>query len=373
MVKPVEKLEKGRWPSFVTELKKAGYTGLLELYNKSLEDKRTHFKHGGMVCYPGYDSGVIGRLSDMPEILSTAHLFRVIQPSGWFYHTSLLRKIADAWEKYGSGILSIMGAQGNLQLVGVDTSNIEPAFENLAKLHMDIGGSGPAVRTLSACAGPALCELANIDTLDIHHNLTMHFIEEIHRPRFPHKFKIKIVGCPTDCLGSVARCDFAIVGNFSDAIKIDQEALKEYPEHEIKKVVKQCPTQCMAYNGELKIDMDNCTRCMHCLNELPKALRPGDDKGVTLLIGARARGRLGAFLGWVLVPFMKIESPYDNLKRIIEAVLEWWDENGNPRERVGETIYRIGYTKFLRAIGEKTGIKPVPQMILRPRANPFWR
>jgi sulfite reductase alpha subunit len=377
MTRPVEELEKGRWPSYVTELKKAGYTQLVELYNKALEDKRTHFKHGGMVGYPGYDAGVIGRLSDMPEILESAHILRVIQPSGWFYKTELLRKIAEVWEKYGSGVINLMGAQGNLQLVGIETDKIEPAFEELAKLHADIGGSGPSVRTLSACAGPALCELCNIDTLAIHHELTMYYIEEIHRPRFPHKFKIKVSGCANDCLGSVARCDFAIIGTFRDAIQIDEEALKEYSEEHIQKVVSRCPTGCMSYaDGKLSIAMEDCTRCMNCLNELPKALRPGKEKGVTILIGGRARGRLGAFLGWVFIPFMKVEPPYNEIKEIVDAALEWWDENGNPKERIGETIYRLGYVKFLREVGEKVGkdlIKVSPHLIVRPRANPFWR
>ncbi len=373
MTRPVDELEKGKWPSYVSEWKKAGYNGLVELYNKALEDKRTHFKHGGMVGYPGYDAGVIGRLSDMPEIIESSHLFRLIPPAGWFYKTDLLRKIADVWVKHASGVLNFHGATGNLQLVGIETDKIEPAFEDLAKLHMDLGGSGGDVRTLSCCVGPALCECNNIDTFDLYHTLTMHFIEEIHRPRFPYKWKIKISGCPNDCVAGTARSDFAIIGNFRDAIKIDQEKLKEYPEEVIKRVVEYCPTQCMSYeNGELKIEMEDCTRCMYCINELPKALKVGDDKGVTILIGARARGRIGAFLGWVLIPFMKIEKPYTKLIEIIEGIQDWWDEVGNPKERVGEAIYRIGYGKFLFEVGKKLGIEPVPQMIARPRANPFW-
>lgn len=140
MTEPVEKLEGGRWPSYITEWKKAGYEDLVQLYNKALEDRRTHFKHGGMVGYPGYDSGVIGRLSDKPELLETAHLLRVIHTSGWFYKTDLLRKVADLWEEHGSGVVNLMGAQGNLQLVGLETEEIEPSFEGLADLHLDIGG-----------------------------------------------------------------------------------------------------------------------------------------------------------------------------------------------------------------------------------------
>ncbi len=371
--KPTEELEKGKWPSYVTEWKRAGYSGLVELYSRALEDKKTHFKHGGMVGYPGYDSGVVGRLSDMPEILESSHLIRVYEPAGWFYSTESLRKIADIWKEYGSGVISFHGAQGDMQLVGVEKDMIEPAFEELAKINFDIGSSGASVRTLATCAGPALCELCNIDTLDMFQTIGVHFIEDTHRPRFPYKFKIKISGCSNDCVAATARADFAIIGNFKDEIKIDQDALKEYPVEVIERVVARCPTKCMSYiDGGLGITMEDCTRCMHCINMLSKALSPGDDKGVTVLIGAKSRGRLGAFMGWVLIPFMEIEPPYTKLINVIEEVLEWWDENALMKERVGETIYRIGYNKFLSQAGKKLGIKPSPEMVVRPRANPFW-
>lgn len=257
--------------------------------------------------------------------------------------------------------------------MGIETEKIEPAFEDLSKLHMDLGGSGGDVRTLAACAGPAMCEYSNIDTLEMYQKFTMYFIDDIHRPRFPYKWKIKISGCPNDCVASTARSDFAVIGNFKDDIKVDQGALKDYSDEKIERVVGKCPTQCMSYSGgKLDINMEDCTRCMYCINEMPKALSVGDDRGVTILIGSRARGRIGAFLGWVLVPFMKVEPPYTELTDMMEGIQDWWDEVGNPKERVGEAIYRIGYGKFLFDVGKELGIEPKPQMITRPRSNPFW-
>ncbi len=368
----IEELERGKWPSYIREWKRAGYTGMVEIYRRALEDGRTHFVHGGMIGYPGYDSGIVGRLTDLPEVLESSHLFRIYEPAGWFYRASELRRLAEIWKKHASGVINFHGAQGDMQLVGIPKENIQKAFEELAKIHFDIGSSGATVRTLSCCSGPAICELACADTLDMFQTIAMHFIEDTHRPRFPYKFKIKVSGCPNDCVAATARADFAIVGNFRDGIRVDQEALAEYPAERVEEVVRSCPTGCMEYDGELRIRMQDCTRCMHCINRLPKALSPGEDRGATLLIGARSRGRYGAFLAWVLVPFIKAEPPYREIIEIIEAVLEWWDEKGNPKERVGETIYRVGYPKFLADIGEKTGIKPSPEMIQRPRANPFW-
>ena len=128
----------------------------------------------------------------------------------------------------------------------------------------------------------------------------------------------------------------------------------------------------MVYNGkELKIYDEDCTRCMHCINLMPKALRPGGERGATLLIGGKAPIVEGALLSWVIVPFIKLEPPYTELKDLIFKIQDWWSENGRSRERVGELIKRVGMRTFLRAVG----LPAVPQMVKAPRTNPyvfFW-
>ncbi|MCS4541053.1 MAG: dissimilatory-type sulfite reductase subunit alpha [Euryarchaeota archaeon] len=367
----LDELEKGPWPSHVTELKKTGYKGLLALYEQIYQDKMTHWAHGGMVGVPGYDAGVIGRVSDRPDILKDAHTFRIIEPAAWFYKTEYLRKICDTWEKYGSGLMNLHGATGDLQLIGIKTENMVPCFNEFAQIGFDLGGSAGDIRTMSCCVGPARCEFSCIDTLAIYQELTMSYLDEMHRPRFPYKFKIKISGCPNDGVAATARSDLAIIGTWRDSIRIDQEEVRKYASAglNINDVCAKCPTEALEWNGtELKLNADDCVRCMHCINKMPKALRPGIDKGATILIGGRARGRYGAFLAWVLVPFMKVNPPYTELKDLIKKIVEWWDENGRTKERVGETIYRFGMGRFLRAVG----LPAVPQQIIRPRANPFW-
>jgi sulfite reductase alpha subunit len=109
---------------------------------------------------------------------------------------------------------------------------------------------------------------------------------------------------------------------------------------------------------------------MHCINRMPKALSPGVDRGATILIGGKAPIVKGAYLSWVLVPFMKMEPPYTEFKELVGKIWDWWDEHGKSRERIGELIDRMGMARFVRDIG----LKPLPQMVSRPRANPyvFW-
>ncbi len=89
--KLLNELEKGPWPSFVKEIRKASATSpvckdLLGQLELSYEEKRGHWKHGGIVGVLGYGGGVIGRYSDVPDKFPNVahfHTMRVNQPEGW--------------------------------------------------------------------------------------------------------------------------------------------------------------------------------------------------------------------------------------------------------------------------------------------------
>lgn len=376
----LDELEKGPWPSFVKEIKRAAKKNkaaqdLLKVEELSYKDKITHWKHGGIVGVTGYGGGVIGRYCDQPEKFPEAamfHTLRVNHPAGWFYTTEALRKICDIWEKYGSGMTNFHGSTGDIILLGTKTENLQPCFDALTEAGFDLGGSGSALRTISCCVGPARCEWSNIDTLDMTYDLTMEFQDEIHRPRWPYKFKIKISGCPNDCVAAIARADFTIIGTWRDSLKIDQDAVREYVSQglDIESVAKKCPTEAISWDREKKVlnfVAEDCTRCMYCINKMPKAIRPGEDKGATILVGGKAPILKGAYLSWVIVPFMKMEKPYTELKELLRKIWDWWDENGRTRERLAELIERVSLKKFLRDIG----LPAVPQMVYRPRSNPY--
>ncbi len=377
----INNLEGGPWPSYVKEIKRAAKKNaaakdLLGVQELSFEDKITHWKHGGIVGVTGYGSGVIGRYIDSPDKFPAVEMFhtmRINQPAGWFYSTEALRKICDIWEKHGSGLTNFHGSTGDVILLGTTTKSLQPCFDELTEAGFDLGGSGSALRTISCCVGPARCEYSCIDTLDICSNLTQEFQDEIHRPRWPYKFKIKISGCPNDGVAAIARADFTIIGTWRDTLRIDQDEVRKYVKNgfDIKGIVTdKCPTKALAWDEKSqKLDLRaaDCVRCMHCINKMPKALRPGLDRGATILIGGKAPIIKGAYLSWVLVPFMKMEPPYDEAKELLRKIWEWWDENGRSRERVAELIERMGLKTFLRAMD----IKPVPQMVYKPRANPY--
>ena len=382
----LDELEKGKWPSFVTEIKRAAVKSaasaeLLQVLEKSYEQRRGHWKHGGIVGVRGYGGGVIGRYVDEPEKypnVAEFHTVRLLQPSGWFYNTKALRTICDIWEKHGSGLTNMHGSTGDIILLGCKTESIQPIFDEFSEAGFDLGGSGSCLRTPNCCVGPGRCEHACYDTLEACYNITNEFMDELHRPMWPYKSKIKFSGCANDCTSSIARSDCSVIGTWRDTLIIDQDAVKEYVAAKFPvqvAVVDKCPTRCLKFNKEtqeLSIVGEDCTRCMHCINMMPKAIRAGQEKGATILIGGKSTIVQSAFMSWVIVPFMKMETEddFEPFKDLMRRIWEWWDENGKSRERIGETIYRLGMTKFLKGIE----VEPVPQMVFRPRANPyvFW-
>lgn len=410
-IKMLEDLESGPWPSFVDDCKREALhrrnladdrmlierdvvedmMGQLEV---SFEDGETHWKHGGIVGVFGYGGGVIGRYSDMQEefpSIAHFHTMRVNQPASKFYSSDYLRTLCDLWEYRGSGMMNMHGSTGDVILIGTFTEQLEPIFYELGhKLQQDLGGSGSNLRTPSCCIGKARCEYSCIDTQAMCYELTHYYQDELHRPAFPYKFKFKFDGCPNGCVASIARSDMSFIGTWRDDIRIDQEAVQAYIAGEVppnagahqgkdwgkfdieKEVINLCPSNCMGMeNGKLVIDNKECVRCMHCINVMPKALKPGLDTGVSILFGAKAPILDGAQMSLLTIPFMKCEPPFDNIKEVVEKIWEWWPEEGKNRERLGELIQRQGVGKLLEVLE----IPPMPQMVKEPRSNPyiFWK
>jgi sulfite reductase alpha subunit len=171
----------------------------------------------------------------------------------------------------------------------------------------------------------------------------------------------------------------SIIGTWRDAIKINTDAVVEYADKGInigRDIVNRCPSRCMVWDGKtLEIDSKACVHCMHCINAMPKALAPGDDRGAAILMGAKAPIIEGALLSSVMIPFIKLEAPedpedenaYEELIDFIERAWDFWNEHGKSRERIGEMIQRVGLGTFLEEIEQE----PIPEMISSPRYNPY--
>ena len=381
----LDQLESGPWPSFVTGLKRIAYENnmmvdLLGQLEHSYKTRLGYWK-GGTVSVFGYGGGIIPRFSEVAKMFPESkefHTLRVQPPAGNHYTTDMLRQLSNSWNKYGSGLIAFHGQTGNIMFIGTTTEKTQHFFDEINEYGWDLGGAGPCVRTGMSCVGAARCEQSCCNEQKIHRLLVNNFLDDMHRPALPYKFKFKVSGCPNDCMNSIQRADFSVIGTWRDDMKVDQKEVQAFVakkgrKYVIDNVISRCPTNALSLNDDdsLAVDNRNCVRCMHCINVMTKALSIGDDKGVSVLIGGKRTLKIGDTMGTVIIPFMKLEDDedYDRLKELAETIIDFWAENALEHERCGETIDRIGLVNFLEGIG----VEVDPNMISRPREISYVR
>ena len=386
----LNELKSGPWPSFVDGLERLAseeskpYADMMKDLLGQLEHSYTNrlgYWKGGTVSVYGYGGGVIPRFSEVPEEYPESkefHTLRVQPPAGMHYSTDLLRQMCDIWEKHGSGLIALHGQSGDIMFQGCTTENVQKAFDELNEAGFDLGGAGPALRTSMSCVGHARCEQSCYDEQRAHRTIINEFLDEMHRPALPYKFKFKFSGCPNDCVNAIHRADFAVIGTWRDDMQVDQDEVKAYVakvgrKYMIDSVIANCPTRALSLNDDDTLDVDNksCVRCMHCINVMTKALSPGNDRGVTILIGGKRSLKIGDQMGTVVIPFFKLESDedFEALTEFAESVIDFFAENALEHERIGETIDRIGLANFLEALD----IQVDPNMINHPRTSSYVR
>ncbi|HUW97575.1 MAG TPA: dissimilatory-type sulfite reductase subunit alpha [Acidiferrobacter sp.] len=386
----LDKLETGPWPSFVTGLKRLAndeakpyapmMKDLLGQLEHSYETRKGYWK-GGTVGVLGYGGGVIPRFSEVAEQFPASaefHTLRIMPTAGMHYTTDVLRKMCDIWEEFGSGLIALHGQSGDIMFQGCTTANVQPAFDAFNELGFDMGGAGPALRTSMSCIGHARCEHSCYDEQRVHRMIINEFLDELHRPAMPYKFKFKFSGCANDCTNAVQRSDMAVIGTWRDDMKVDQAEVKAFVakkgrSYVIDNVITRCPTHCLSLGDDdtLKVDNRNCVRCMHCINVMTKALEPGDERGVTLLLGGKRTLKVGDLLGTVIAPFLPLntDEDYEYLTDLSRRTMDFFAENALEHERTGEMIERIGLINLLEGIG----LPLDPNMVSHPRTNPYVR
>jgi sulfite reductase alpha subunit len=403
----LDELEKGEWPSFVTGLKRLAkekdlMVDLLGQLEASYKTRKGYWK-GGTVGVFGYGGGVIPRFTELknadgtPQFKDAAefHTLRIMPPPGMHYDTATLRQFCDIWEKHGSGLIALHGQSGDIMFQGCTTENVQKAFDEFNEMGFDLGGAGPAVRTSMSCVGAARCEQSCYNEAQAHRAVLNTFLDDLHRPSLPYKFKFKFSGCPNDCMNAIQRADMAVIGTWRDNIRTDEALAKQWfakhgMDELVNDIVARCPTKTFQVKeiGKIKkgehtssvavsathaieIDNQDCVRCMHCINVMTGALAPGKDKGASVLVGGKSHLKIGGLMGTVVIPFIKLdtEEEVEVLVDFAQRTIDFFAENALEHERTGEMIERIGLANFLDAME----IDVDPAMISSPRMNPYVR
>jgi len=240
--------------------------------------------------------------------------------------TKQLRAIQEAADKFGSGEIHLTSRQG-VEIPNVALDSLDALKEFLSTSGAGVGVCGPGVRTVTACQGSNVCPSGLADAPSLARTID----REFYGKPAPHKFKIGISGCPNNCLKAEEN-DFGIKG-----------CVEPHLNNAGCSSCGMCETACypgaISMNGDtLLIDHSLCIGCGKCIAVCPPGSLTEEARGFRIYVGGNF-GRIPS-LGKRILPLLKTE---DEVLAAIAAALEFFRENGKPKERFRDTLQRTGF------------------------------
>ena len=245
-----------------------------------------------------------------------------------------LIKIAEVAEKYGDGHVHLTSRQ-SVEIPFIKLENVDEVKEELAKGGCKPGVCGPRVRTITACQGNQICPGGNIDSYDIAKKLDSRYYAR----ELPHKFKFGVTGCQNNCLKAEEN-DVGIKG--AAIVSWKQDACINCGVCE-----KACREGAITItDGVVKVDESKCNYCGRCAKACPTDA--WDVKtGYLVSFGSLFGNQI--VKGKELLPVVESE---EQLFRITDAAIQFFDDNAKPSERFKFTLDRVGLDKFEKVIKE---------------------
>lgn len=235
-----------------------------------------------------------------------------------------LRKIAEVAEKYGDGHVHLTSRQG-VEIPFVKLQDIDDVKDSLAEGGCVPGVCGPRVRTVTACQGSEICPSGNIDTYHIAKELNDRYFGR----ELPHKFKFGVTGCQNNCLKAEEN-DVGIKG--AAQVTWRQDACIQCGVCE-----KACRENAITLeDNQVKIDASKCNFCGRCAKSCPTDA--WDVKDAYLVSFGGTFGN-SISKGESLLPLITSE---EQLFRVTDAAIQFFDDYGKAGERFKFTIDRVG-------------------------------
>ncbi|QBG48507.1 sulfite reductase subunit beta [Verrucomicrobia bacterium S94] len=236
-----------------------------------------------------------------------------------------LQAVSVVAEKYGTGGVHLTTRQG-IEIHHVQGADLDAAQAVLEAAGLKMGAEGNRVRIIIACPGQASCRFGSIDTQSVAAKLD----ERYFRMEMPYKVKFGVTGCPNNC-GKAREADIGIMGTRiprwagADCVGCDA-----------------CIAFCVAdairnEKGQYVRDAEKCINCSACAVRCPKASWQTVSRGYTVLIGGTLgkRPRLG-------IPLAAHLPTEEQALALVDKTLQFYKENGRPRERLGHMLDRLG-------------------------------
>ncbi|MFR1709998.1 MAG: 4Fe-4S binding protein [Clostridium sp.] len=239
--------------------------------------------------------------------------------------------IAELSQKYGRGYVGFT-TRLSVEVPWIHGDNVDALMEEAKALGLRHGGTGKKLRPLTACKG-SICLHGNIDTQGLCNKLSDKEFGEA----TPHKCKVGISGCANNCAKANLN-DIGIIG-------------LTVPQYNDDKCVgcgiciKTCRQGALTLvDKKIKFNESKCVNCGNCVRACKTGGFEIKEKGARIYIGGRfgRAYRFGTDLGIIFKE--------DRIFDVVEKILIYYRENGQPLERISYVMDRLGEEKVISDI-----------------------
>jgi anaerobic sulfite reductase subunit C len=244
-----------------------------------------------------------------------------------------LARIAEVARKYGSGFVHL-SVRMSPEIIGVDLADLDAVAAELAEVGQEIASCGKRFRVTTGCGG---CEY-NPNGLVDSQRLAREATELFFGIDTPHKFKTTFAGCPIDCVRS-RQTDLGGHGMVEPAL-----AAANCTKCGLCR--RACKHGALAADEEGRPvrDPDRCVCCGRCISVCAFDAMGAGRTGLALYVG----GKHGmhphvAYPVAALVPERQVAGA-------VRVTLDWYREQGERGERIGDTLDRVGLESYRRAL-----------------------
>lgn len=245
-----------------------------------------------------------------------------------------VKKIYEVAEKYGEGYIHLTSRQ-SVEIPFIKFEDIEVVKEELAKGGCKPGVCGPRVRTVTACQGKEICPSGCVDT----YGLAVDLDKRYYARELPHKFKFGVTGCQNNCLKAEEN-DLGVKGGLEVAWNKESCIFCGVCE-------KACRLGAIKIEeNNITLDESKCNNCGRCVKACPTDAWIGEE-GYLVYFGGLFGNEINR--GSQILPLIKEK---EQLFRITDASIEFFEKHGKPGERFKYSIDRVGWDEFKKVMEE---------------------
>jgi sulfite reductase beta subunit len=287
--------------------------------------------------------GVLKHIAESGDILFTVRAGTPRQDS-----VDLIRRICDIADKYADGYLRFT-VRNNVELMTPDEKKVELLIQELEKIGLPVGGAGPCVSAVAHTQGWLHCDLPATDGSGVVKGIMDNLYEDFKSWRMPSKVRLSTSCCAINCGGQV---DIAIVVKHTRPPRINHEIITNMCE--LPKVVARCPVAAIrpvVVNDKRSLQIDNkkCMYCGACFGACPavEINHPEHSKLGIWVGGKNSNARSKPSLMSLVAQNLPNNPPrWPEVNEVVREILTAFRNEGNPWERLGEWIHRVGWKHF---------------------------